>query len=152
MTQDTGTIHEAGLPRTERADARRGGLLLLATDLSRSSAAEDAHAMDLAADSGARLVILAIPGGDPTADASLPRRLRTRVHQAQQRGVDAHGALGDLDAARSIVRVAEGEAADEVVIGQNQWGRWMAAGMSCGHLMLHTPCAITISRVPEAVG
>lgn len=145
-------VRETGLPRAVREDlARHGGLVLLATDLSDASAGEDAHAIDLAARTGARVVILGVPTRDESATAAFARRLRQRVRGARRRGVDARGVLGDVDAARGIVRVAGEVEADEIIVGRDQWSRWMAAGFGCGHLVLHTPCTVTISRVPEEI-
>ena len=145
-------VHEKGLPRTcpHPLVDHLGHRMLLATDLSGASSDVDARAIELAQAAGAHLLVLAIIPSEASPDAAHRKRLAALVHRARRGGIDAEGEITAADPADAILRVATASRADAIIIGDNQWRGWKDAACVCGHVILHSPCAVLITRAPTA--
>ena len=141
-------VHEKGLPRmcSQPLVDHLGHRMLVATDLSEDSADVDARAIELAERAGARLLVLAIVPPEAIADDSHQKRLGALVDGARRRGIAAEGRIVSGDPADAILRAATASRADAIVIGDAQWRGWKNAGCVCGHVILHAPCRVLITR------
>ena len=145
-------VYEKGLPRTcpHPLVDHLGHRMLLATDLSSASNDVDARAIELAQAAGAHLLVLAIIPFEASPDAAHRKRLAALVRRARRRGIDADGEITTAEPADAIVRVAIASRADAIIIGDNQWRGWKDAGCVCGHVILHSPCAVLITHAETA--
>ena len=136
-------MHEKGLPRVchKPLAAHLGQRLLLATDLSAASRPAERRAMQLAEQTDARLVILAVVPSR-AAEHDAVGRLRARVRLARRRGTDASGQLVVGDPGASILQAAVTYAADTIVMGGSHWRG--EAGCPCGHVILHSRCPVLV--------
>ena len=145
-------VHEKGLPRIcpHPLVDHLGHRMLLATDLSSASSDVDARAIELAQAAGAHLLVLAIIPSDASPDAPHRKSLAALVRRARRRGIDAKGEITSGDPADAILRVAAASRADAIIIGDSQWRGWKNAGCECGHVILHSPCAVLRTHAPTA--
>lgn len=145
-------VPEKGLPRIcpHPLVDHLGHRMLLATDLSSASNDVDARAIELAQAVGAHLLVLAIIPSEASPDAAHRKRLAALVRRARRRGIDAEGEITSADPADAILRVATATRADAIIIGDNQWCGWKDAGWVCGHVILHSPCAVLVTHAPTA--
>lgn len=143
-------VHEKGLPRIcpHPLVDHLGHRMLLATDLSGASSDVDARAIELAQAAGAHLLVLAIIPSEASPDAAHRKSLAALVRRARRRGIDADGEITTAEPADAILRVATASQADAIIIGDNQWRGWKDAGYVCGHVILHSPCAVLITHAP----
>ena len=143
-------VHEKGLPRVgpRRMLDHLGHRMLLATDLTSASSDVHARAIQVAKAAGAHLRVLAIipPGARP--DASHRRRLGALVRRARRQGVDTRGEIVSGAPADAILRMAVEGPVDTIIIGDSQWRDWRHAGCVCGHVLLHSPCAVLVTHSP----
>lgn len=144
--------YEKGLPRICRAPLqdRLGRTILVATDLGDASHEVEARAMELAAQVGARLIVLAVPLPTTAAQEALEKRLETLLVVARQRGVDAEGRLVTGDPAETILHVAAASHATSIIIGHQQWPASTGGECICGHLTLHAACPVLITGTARA--
>jgi nucleotide-binding universal stress UspA family protein len=145
-------VHEKGLPRVCHRSLidHLGRRMLLATDLSSASRDVDARAIELAQAAGADLIVLAIIQAEARPDPSQQKRMGALVRRARRRGIHAEGEIASGDPADAILRVATASRADTIIIGDNQWRGWKNAGCVCGHVILHSPCAVLITHAETA--
>ena len=138
-------VHEKGLPRVclEPLSAHLGQRLLLATDLSAASRPAERRAMQLAEETDARLLILAVVPSSTGADHDAVRRLQARTRLARRRGIDAAGRLVIGDPAECILQAAATDGADAIIMGAAQWRA--AGGCPCGHVVLHSRCLVLVT-------
>jgi nucleotide-binding universal stress UspA family protein len=145
-------VHETGLPHIGPHPLvdHLGRRMLLATDLSSASRGVEARAIEVAQAAGAHLLVLAIIPSEASPDTAHQKRLRALVRRARRRGIHAQGEITSGDPADSILRVATASRADAIIIGDDQWRGWKNAGCVCGHVILHSPCAVLITHAPTA--
>jgi nucleotide-binding universal stress UspA family protein len=145
-------VHEKGLPRIcpQPLLDHLGHRMLLATDLSSASDVVHARAIELAQAAGAHLLVLAIIPSEASPDAAHRKRLAALVRRARRQGIDAEGEITSADPADAILRVATASRADAIIIGDDQWRGWKDAGCVCGHVILHSPCAVLITHAATA--
>lgn len=143
-------VHEKGLPRIcpHPLVDHLGHRMLLATDLSGASNDVDARAIELAQAAGAHLLVLAIIPSEASPDAAHRKSLAALVRRARRRGIDAEGEITSADPADAILHSASASRADTIIIGDDQWRGWKDAGCVCGHVILHSPCAVLITHTP----
>ena len=135
--------------------------ILLATDLAPASAAATQRAVDLAAQLGARLLIVNVlekrrlsgAGSHPRVDQARPEResyLLEVVRGARGAGVTAEFFVWGGDPGSSITAAAQAEHADLVVVGTR--GRSGAERMLLGsvsdYVVRHADCPILVVRPP----
>ena len=145
-------VHEKGLPRScgHPLVDHLGRRILLATDLSSASNDVDARAIELAQAAGAHLFVLAIIPSEASPDEAHRKSLAALVSRARRRGIDAEGEITAADPADAILRVATASRADAIIIADTQWRGWKNAGCVCGHVILHSPCAVLITHAETA--
>lgn len=145
-------VHEKGLPRIcpHPLVDHLGHRMLLATDLSSASNDVDARAIELVRAAVAHLLVLAIIPSEASPDAAHRKSLAALVRRARRQGIDAEGEITAADPADAILRVATASRADAIIIGDNQWRGWKDAGCVCGHVILHSPCAVLITHAETA--
>jgi len=133
--------------------------LLLATDLGPISEQAAAHAIDLAASLGARLLVVNVidptdrpPGGRASRlDQQRAEReppLLDLVGQAHARGVEATYLLWTGEPGRSIMAAAEAEGADLIVVGTrslDRAGRFLLGSVS-DYVVYHARCPVLVAR------
>lgn len=138
-------VHEKGLPRVcrEPLSAHLGQRLLVATDLSAASRPAELRAMQLAEETSATLVILAVVPSSTSADHDPVRRLQARTRLARRKGIDASGRLVIGDPAECILQAAAADGADAIIMGAAQWRA--AVGSPCGHVILHSRCPVLVT-------
>ena len=81
--------------------------ILLATDTSTASRAAEDEAVDLAASLGARLVVLSVVSGAPSARSTRQLAVEALVQRARAGGAKATGLTWEGDAGESIVEASE---------------------------------------------
>jgi nucleotide-binding universal stress UspA family protein len=146
-SRDETWVHEKGLPRVcrEPSVSHLGQRLLVATDLTEASRPAEEQAMQIAEETGARLVILAVAAtaGD---DRDTPaRRLAQRIRSARKRGIDVAGQVAVGDPGQRVVEAAVAIGADAIIISPRQWERPREPGCPCGHIIRHAPCTVLIT-------
>lgn len=137
--------------------------ILLATDLSRASAAATDRAIELAVRLGARLLIVhvfsAMKGMVPLAR---PRTVEEReqrtmsagllVQTARAAGAEASFLVWEGDAGDGIIAAAEAEDADMIVVGSHargSVGRYILGSVS-DHVVHHARCPVLVVRPRDA--
>lgn len=148
-------VQEAGLPHPCRRSADDlGQRVLIATDFSDASRRVQARAFDLAAESGAVVIVLAISSQPHGGD----ERLRTEIDEIEEEGhrrgvqVEAHLASGDpVDA---ILHQASDVEATGILVADDQWQGAMAHPCLCAPLIRRgaVPVMVMHSSATAACG
>jgi nucleotide-binding universal stress UspA family protein len=122
--------------------------ILLATDASQASTAAEDHAVELAARLGARLLVLSVVSGTPTARDERQLAVESIVQRARAAGADAQGMTWDGVAGESIVDAAEAESADLIVVGTHERGAVgrLFLGSVSDHVVRHARCPVMVVR------
>jgi nucleotide-binding universal stress UspA family protein len=134
--------------------------ILLATDLSRASARATDHAMQLARDLRAQLLVVSVidpasPLESGPALARMDQRRAARevaaqevVVQGRRAGVNVHFLVWEGEPGPAIVDAATAEGADLVVVGTHGRGRVgrLVLGSVSDHVVRHAPCPVLIVR------
>jgi nucleotide-binding universal stress UspA family protein len=149
-----------------RSPGPAGGVptLLLATDLSETSASATEEAFDLASRLGSRLLIVSVidpgslllPGGRFRARVDQVRARREQLAQAlvergRAEGVEVSFLVWTGDPGDIIVEAAEAEHADMVLVGSHGRGvvgRFLLGSVS-EHVVRHAPCPVLVVRPRE---
>jgi nucleotide-binding universal stress UspA family protein len=148
-------LNAAAEPSRARAIRR----ILLATDLSAASDVATAHAVELARDLQAELIVVSVI--DPSthqpdpALARLDQRRAARELAAQElvvsgrrAGVSVQFLVWEGEPGPAIVEAAEAEEVDLVVVGSHGRNRVerMVLGSVSDHVVRHAPCPVLIAR------
>jgi nucleotide-binding universal stress UspA family protein len=122
--------------------------ILLATDTSAASRAAEDQAFDLAVRLGARLVVLSVVSGAPSARSSRQLAVETIVQRARAGGATATGLTWEGDAGESIVEASESESADLIVVGTHERGTVgrLFLGSVSDHVVRHARCPVMVVR------
>lgn len=143
-------------PRTDRSVRR----ILLATDLSPASEAATAHAIDLARDLVANLLIVSVidPAGRGAAGGRVERMDQRRaareaaaqaiVVRGRQAGVPVNFLVWEGEPGPAIVEAAQSEGADLIVVGSHgrgRVGRFLIGSVS-DHVIRHATAPVLIVR------
>ena len=122
--------------------------ILLATDTSTASQAAEEEAVDLAASLGARLVVLSVVSGAPSARSARQLAVEAIVQRARAGGATATGLTWDGDAGESIVEASEAESADLIVVGTHERGTVgrLFLGSVSDHVVRHARCPVMVVR------
>ncbi len=122
--------------------------ILLATDTSTASQAAEEEAVDLAARLGARLVVLSVVSGPPSARSSRQLAVEALVQRARAGGATATGLTWEGDAGESIVEASESESADLIVVGTHERGTVgrLFLGSVSDHVVRHARCPVMVVR------
>jgi len=122
--------------------------VLLATDASTASQAAEDEAIDLAASLGARLVVLSVVTGAPSARSSRQLAVEAIVQRARAGGAEATGLTWEGDAGESIVEASEAESADLIVVGTHERGTVgrLFLGSVSDHVVRHARCPVMVVR------
>jgi nucleotide-binding universal stress UspA family protein len=122
--------------------------VLLATDASTASRAAEDEAIDLAASLGARLVVLSVVTGAPSARSSRQLAVEAIVQRARAGGAEATGLTWEGDAGESIVEASEAESADLIVVGTHERGTVgrLFLGSVSDHVVRHARCPVMVVR------
>jgi len=122
--------------------------ILLATDTSTASVAAENQAIDLAARLAARLVVLSVAGGSPTARESRQLAVEAIVQRARAGGAEATGLTWDGEPGEAIVEAAEAESADLIVVGTHGRGAVgrLFLGSVSDHVVRHARCPVMVVR------
>lgn len=149
------------LDETMEPEARPGiRRILLATDLSPTSAAASDQALGLAQDLGASLLIVSVIDPEVGAGAGrLVARMDQRraareaaaqslVVEGRRRGVHVSFLVWEGEPGPAIVDAAASEGADLIIVGthgRSRVGR-MVLGSVSDHVVRHAPCPVLIAR------
>ena len=122
--------------------------ILLATDTSAASQAAEDQAFDLAVSLGARLVVLSVVSGAPSARSSRQLAVEAIVQRARAGGAMATGLTWEGDAGESIVEASESESADLIVVGTHERGTVgrLFLGSVSDHVVRHARCPVMVVR------
>jgi len=122
--------------------------ILLATDTSTASQAAEDEAVDLAASLGARLVVLSVVAGAPSARSTRQLAVEAIVQRARAGGATATGLTWEGDAGESIVEASEAESADLIVVGTHERGTVgrLFLGSVSDHVVRHARCPVMVVR------
>jgi len=122
--------------------------ILLATDTSAASQAAEDQAFDLAVSLGARLVVLSVVSGAPSARSSRQVAVEAIVQRARAGGAMATGLTWEGDAGESIVEASESESADLIVVGTHERGTVgrLFLGSVSDHVVRHARCPVMVVR------
>jgi nucleotide-binding universal stress UspA family protein len=134
--------------------------IVLATDLSSASEGATDHALQLARDLGAELLIVSVidpssPLGGPPSLARMDQRRAARELAAQaivvrgrRGGVNIHFLVWEGEPGPAIVDAATSEGADLIVVGTHGRGRVgrLVLGSVSDHVVRHAPCPVLIVR------
>ena len=122
--------------------------ILLATDASPASVAAEDQAIELAARLVARLVVLSVVSGSPTAREARQLAVEAIVQRARAGGAEATGLTWDGDAGEAIVEAADAEAADLIVVGTHERGAVgrLFLGSVSDHVVRHARCPVMVVR------
>jgi nucleotide-binding universal stress UspA family protein len=122
--------------------------VLLATDASTASRAAEDEAIDLAASLGARLVVLSVVTGAPSARSSRQLAVEAIVQRARAGGAEATGLTWEGDPGESIVEASEAESADLIVVGTHERGTVgrLFLGSVSDHVVRHARCPVMVVR------
>lgn len=122
--------------------------VLLATDTSPASEAAEAHAIELAARLGARLLVLSVVSASPTVRTSRELAIEGLAQRARAGGAAATGMTWSGDPGESIVEVAEAEAADLIVVGTHERGAVgrLFLGSVSDYVVRHARCPVMVVR------
>jgi nucleotide-binding universal stress UspA family protein len=122
--------------------------ILLATDTSTASRAAEDQAIDLAVSLGARLVVLSIVSGAPSARSARQLAVEALVQGARAGGATASGLTWEGDAGESIVEASEAEMADLIVVGTHGRGAVgrLFLGSVSDHVVRHARCPVMVVR------
>jgi nucleotide-binding universal stress UspA family protein len=142
--------------------------VLVATDGTDDSDGAVEAALDLAHDTGARLLVLTVvpegttdesgeevepPGRPPEEDeiAEAEERTDTILDHATEWGLDARSLIWEGEPGEAIVAAAESEAADVIVIGTNGRGGVgrMLMGSTSDHVIRNAPVPVMVVRNPR---
>jgi nucleotide-binding universal stress UspA family protein len=145
-----------------------GGIrrILLATDLSPASDGAAVHALDLAHDLGADLLVLSVI--DPNS-ARLAGRSKERIDQlragreqaaqglvgrGRQAGVQVSFLIWEGEPGEAIVDAAASEQVDMVVVGSHGRGSMsrLFIGSVSEYVVRHAPCPVLVVRARETAG
>jgi nucleotide-binding universal stress UspA family protein len=123
-------------------------IILLATDTSTASRAAEDEAVDLAASLGARLVVLSVVSGPPSARSARQLAVEALVQRARAGGATATGLTWEGDAGESIVEASEAETADLIVVGTHERGAVgrLFLGSVSDHVVRHARCPVMVVR------
>jgi nucleotide-binding universal stress UspA family protein len=127
--------------------------ILLATDASTASQAAENEAIDLAAGLGARLLVLSVVSGAPSARSSRQLAVEAIVQRARAGGATATGLTWEGDAGESIVEASEAESADLIVVGTHERGTVgrLFLGSVSDHVVRHARCPVMVVRPTRVV-
>jgi nucleotide-binding universal stress UspA family protein len=148
-------------PYGEHPEPGRFRTVLLATDLSPTSADATTAALDLAATVGARLLAVSVidpgalrlPGGRYFARVDQVRAEREQVAQelvarGRSIGVDVDFLVWEGEPGESIIEAAEAESADLIVVGSHgrgAVGRFLIGSVS-DHVVRQATCPVLVVR------
>jgi nucleotide-binding universal stress UspA family protein len=128
--------------------------ILLATDASPASQAAECQAIELAARLGARLVVLSVVSGGPSAREARQLAVEAIVQRARAVGADARGMAWNGDAGEAIVDAAQAEYADLIVVGTH--GRCAVGRLFLGsvsdYVIRHARCPVMVVRPSRVAG
>jgi nucleotide-binding universal stress UspA family protein len=127
--------------------------ILLATDASTASQAAEDEAIDLAAGLGARLLVLSVVSGAPSARSSRQLAVEAIVQRARAGGATATGLTWEGDAGESIVEASEAESADLIVVGTHERGTVgrLFLGSVSDHVVRHARCPVMVVRPTRVI-
>ena len=127
--------------------------ILLATDASTASRAAEDEAIDLAAGLGARLLVLSVVTGAPSARSSRQLAVEAIVQRARAGGATATGLTWEGDAGESIVEASEAESADLIVVGTHERGTVgrLFLGSVSDHVVRHARCPVMVVRPTRVI-
>ena len=127
--------------------------ILLATDASTASQAAENEAIDLAAGLGARLLVLSVVSGAPSARSSRQLAVEAIVQRARAGGATATGLTWEGDAGESIVEASEAESADLIVVGTHERGTVgrLFLGSVSDHVVRHARCPVMVVRPTRVI-
>jgi K+-sensing histidine kinase KdpD len=116
-------VQETGLPHVCQGGTfgDLGDRILIATDLGRTSRKVEARALDLAAQRGSTLLVVAITGAASAGGSRASRRLQELTSKARQRGIDVVTRVESGDPVEIVIRVAEELGASGIIVGDDQW-------------------------------
>lgn len=122
--------------------------ILLATDASSASAAAERQAIDLAARLDARLLVLSVVSGAPSARPARQLAVEAIVQRARAQGAAARGMIWDGEAGEAIVDVAQSESADLIVVGTHERGAVgrLFLGSVSDYVVRHARCPVMVVR------
>jgi nucleotide-binding universal stress UspA family protein len=128
-------------------------VILLATDASTASQAAEDEAIDLAAGLGARLLVLSVVTGVPSARSSRQLAVEAIVQRARAGGATATGLTWEGDAGESIVEASEAESADLIVVGTHERGTVgrLFLGSVSDHVVRHARCPVMVVRPTRVI-
>jgi nucleotide-binding universal stress UspA family protein len=148
-------------PYSERRSPGRFRTVVLATDLSPTSEAATAAALDLAATLGARLLAvsvvdpgtLRVAGGRYVARVDQVRAQREQfaqelVARGRTAGVAVDFLVWEGDPGEAIIDAAQAEGADMIVVGSHgrgTVGRFLIGSVS-DHVVRHASCPVLVVR------
>lgn len=128
--------------------------ILLATDTSGASAAAEAHAIELAARLGSRLVILSVTPAAPSIRSARQVAVESLVQRAKAQGAQTTGLAWEGDPGETIVEAAQAESVDLIVVGTHERGAVgrLFLGSVSDHVVRHARCPVMVVRPSRAGG
>jgi nucleotide-binding universal stress UspA family protein len=122
--------------------------ILLATDASSASAAAERQAIELAARLDARLLVLSVVSGAPSAREARQLAVESIVQRARAQGAAARGMTWDGEAGEAIVDVAQSESVDLIVVGTHERGAVgrLFLGSVSDYVVRHALCPVMVVR------
>jgi len=140
---------------TDRSPATAFKTVLLATDLTVASECATSQAIELAASTGARLLIVNVVDGLDDGLRRLDQRKMSResvlvgiVQRARMRKTEAEYLLWTGEPGPSIVAAAEAEHADLIVVGTrglDDDGRYLFGSVS-KYVVYHSSCPVLVAH------
>lgn len=139
-------VLESGAPHLCRGNVVEdlGERILIATDFGASSRKVQARALDIAAESHAALVVLAIADETHPNEALQGRWLDEIAAEGRERGVDVEARVASGDPVEAILSVAPELGATGILVADDQWRGAMAHPCLCAPLITRASLPVLV--------